>query len=199
MLCKWTCATTQTCWTRKYWLSAHISVGKSGPAWMATDLLLHWDFAKIILHKSYHTVIITVQRQEEKKNIRKGNEIRTKEQSNQNTLAVSPEGLAESGCILLAPGNPCPGTAPGRLPASSTTARIPAPSHPHITLRNAMFPKPRRADRKNGLFWNYSGIGSLFKWDFSFCMSLKSFSNSKKQTKKSDYEIQKPKSIDCIL
>lgn len=54
-----------------------------------------------------------------KKKIRKGNEISKKEQSNQNTLAVSPEGLVERGCILQTPGNPCPGMASGRLPVPS--------------------------------------------------------------------------------
>lgn len=104
------------------------------------------DFPKIILHRSYHTVIITVQRQEERKNIRKGNEIRKKEQSNQNILAVSPEGLAESSSILPTPGNPCPGMATGRLPAAA--------SHQHdLTSHSVMgcFPKPHRGDAENGL------------------------------------------------
>lgn len=59
-----------------------------------------------------------------------------KEQGNQNILAASPEGLAESGCMLLTPGNTWTGTGTGRLPSYRlviTAVRNVVPSESNIT------------------------------------------------------------------
>lgn len=117
-----------------------------------------------MLPKIYHNVIATVQRQEGRKDIRKGNEIREKERSNQNTLAVLGGG---SSCILLKPGNPCSGMATGTLPASSTTGSNALPSHPHITLVMQCFPKPHRGDGKTVCYETIQVLGHFFKWDLS--------------------------------
>lgn len=96
------------------------------------------------------TLSSLLQRGRRKKNIRKGNEITKEEQRSQKSKYTGsvPRRMGENGCILLTPGNPCPGTATGTLPASSTTVRNAAPSHPHITFSDEMFSQTTQERQK---------------------------------------------------
>lgn len=116
LVCHWVNIKAQTCWTRKDSDSlsplhfGDLAQHERPPTCPCTDL------PKIILHKTHHAVIIMVERQKKKTAL--GNKMRQgkKEQGSQNILAVSPDGPAESGCMLITPGNTRRGTAVGRLP-----------------------------------------------------------------------------------